>query len=61
MMEEFVSMGVAAHFSILWSNLLAWGYQHTLPMYHAFVIDMAPCYGAWNPGIERKLIYSRSE
>ena len=26
-----------AHF---WSNLIAGGYQHTLPLYHAFVIDM---------------------
>ena len=25
---------------IFWSNLLAWGYRHTLPLYHAFVIDM---------------------
>ena len=24
-LEQFVSMGVPAHFSILWSNLIAWG------------------------------------
>ena len=28
------------YFSILWSNLLEWGYQCTLPLYHPFVIDM---------------------
>ena len=27
-LEQFVSMGAPAHFSILWSNLIAWGYQH---------------------------------
>ena len=26
-MEQFDSMGVPGHFSIRWSNLLAWGYQ----------------------------------
>ena len=27
MMEQFDSMGVLRHFSIRWSNLIAWGYQ----------------------------------
>ena len=35
-----------AHF---WSNLLAWGYQHNLPLYHAFVIDMILANGAEIP------------
>ena len=26
-MEQFDSMGVPGHFSISWSNLIAWGYQ----------------------------------
>ena len=25
---QFSNLGVPAHFQILWSNLLAWGYQH---------------------------------
>ena len=28
-----------------WSNLLAWGYRRTLPLYHAFVIDMVIAMG----------------
>ena len=28
-LEQFVSMGVPAHFSVKWSNLLALGYRHT--------------------------------
>ena len=32
-LEKFVSMGVPAHFSIKWSNLIAWGYQHNLHFY----------------------------
>ena len=27
-LEQFVSMGIPAHSSIKWSNLIAWGYQH---------------------------------
>ena len=28
-----------------WTNLLAWGCQCTLPLYHAFVIDMVIAMG----------------
>ena len=29
-----------------------------LPLYHAFVIDTAPCYEASNPGIEQKPMFA---
>ena len=47
MMEQFVSMGVRDHFQILWLHWhsLMRRYQRTLPLYHAFVIDMVIAMG----------------
>ena len=40
----FMALFEIAHFSILWSNLIAWGTRTfllmSLPLYHAFIIDM---------------------
>ena len=53
-LEQFVSMGVLVHFSIKWSSLIAWGYQHNLHFYGSVgfleCIFMAP-FALFNEGV----------
>ena len=45
-----------------WSNLLAWGYQRTLPLYHAFVIDIVIAMGHGIPASsESRFIHTVNE
>ena len=43
-----------------WSNLIAWGYQRTLPLYHAFVIDMVLANGAEIPAPSEVSMFAKA-
>ena len=43
-----------------WSNLLAWRYQHNLPLYHAFVIDMVLANGAEIPASSEVSMFAKA-